>query len=472
MTIVLRFSDFEADTYAEHAQLLSRQQSVWWGWWKKKHEPFPEASVRQLQSAIAAHGTVQLGLVNRAGVYLAADCVALSYSSGEAIPCPDPRQVPTYYRTARFPLWLRFIKLVSMSRTDWEDAFGAVPVGDDTFFDAGEQDALEIVAGGEQPNGKGYGLLHISDLHFGADYAFLPDGQFFHQDPLEQRIHAALPHLPAGVVVSGDLTTRGDNDGLVNARLFLERLATKLQLEKNRIVVVPGNHDILVTDPDVTRDFDNEQHYRTQLLEFYGERRALERIHQFRGADGVEYILVTLNSSRPRDKRTMDFGYVGRDRSGPIMQKAAAIRDAIPGATWLAAVLHHHILPGQQIEYAVPGRPVSLAIDAGELVGLATDLRFDALMHGHEHLPFVGKTSRIAEFGGYSRVAPGLDRAVLVLAAGSASVKVERLTDEMRYNSFNFYEINEEQVHVQLYQYTVKTDPQVPPGWDFRLERG
>jgi hypothetical protein len=222
---------------------------------------------------------------------------------------------------------------------------------------------------------------------------------------------------------------------------------------------------------DVTHDFENEQHFRTQLLEFYGQRSDLERVHQFKGQDGIEYVLVTLNSSRPRDRNTMEFGYVGRDRSEPILRRAAEIRDRVAGPSWLGLVLHHHILPAQQIEYATPGRPVSLAIDAGELVGMAVDLGFDCIMHGHEHLPFVGKTSRIAEFGGYNRAQIGLDRSVLVLAAGSASVKMVRLTDEMRHNSFNYYAITEEDVRVQLYQYTAKVDPHIPLHWDFRLSR-
>jgi hypothetical protein len=236
-------------------------------------------------------------------------------------------------------------------------------------------------------------------------------------------------------------------------------------------VIAPGNHDILVNDPEVTQDFENEQHFRTQLFEFYGYRPDLERIHQFRGEDGVSYIIATLNSSRPRDQATMEFGYVGRDRSEPILHRAAQIRDCTEGPTWLSLVLHHHILPAQQIEYAIPDRPVSLAIDAGELVGMASDLRFDAILHGHEHLPFVGKTSRVAEFGGYNRKQIGVDHPVLVLAAGSTGAKVARLTDEMRLNSFSYYEVGEKALRVRYYQYTERIDPKLIPQWDFELPR-
>jgi len=468
MALVFRFSDFQADTYREHARVMSVSGHVWWGWWKKQHEAFPTDVLQALSSELAVH-PVDIGLVNRSGVYLIARCDAIQFAGGDPIPSPDVDRTPDYYGRGLFPLWMRLINFREVSQLDWVRIFGPIPVGDETFF-ADDAGSVEVV---HQPNDEasGKGVLHISDLHFGDDFAFRGDGQIFHRKPLEVRIADALAEKPAGVVVSGDLTTQGSNDGLVSARKFLERLAEELDVTRDRFVIVPVNHDILVNDPEVTQDFENEQHFRTQLFEFYGYRPDLERIQQFRGADGISYVIATLNSSRPRDRATMDYGYVGRDRSEPILSRAADIRDSLDGPTWLGLVLHHHILPGQQIEYAVPGRPVSLAIDAGELVGMAADLRYDAILHGHEHLPFVGKTSRIAEFGGYNRKHIGVDHPVLVLAAGSASAKVSRLTDEMRFNSFSHYEVGEDSLNVRLFQYTEKVDPHVTPGWAFNVPR-
>lgn len=474
MSVVFRFSDFQVSTFEEHRRILDLEQpldqqgGVWWGWWKKQHEDFPADALRRLQRDLKT-ATVAVGLVNRAGVYLSANCDRIAMRDGQPMGSPNPKRTPAYYRNETHPLWLHLTDLKRLDSAEWSARFGDVPVGDDTFF---ENDPGELSIFEPDTAGIGRGLLHISDLHFGGDFAFASDGEFYYRDPLEKRIAAALPCRPAGVVVSGDLTTRGDNDGLVSARRFLERLAELLDLPRDRFVIAPGNHDILVEDPTVTRDFENEQHFRTQMFEFYGERSDLERIHQFRGEDGISYVIAALNSSRPRDRATMDYGYVGRDRSGPILKAAAELRDSVDGSTFLAVVLHHHILPGQQIEYAVPGRPVSLAIDAGELVGIASDLGYDAILHGHEHVPFVGKTSRIAEFGGYSRRHLGVDHPILVLASGSTSARVERLTDEMRFNTFSYYEVGRSDLRVQLYQYTRKVDPQVSPQWDFTLPRG
>lgn len=469
MTLVFRYSDFQVDTFLEHKTILDRTGAVWWGWWKKKHEEFPERSLRNLQQMLSK-GQVQIGLVNRAGVFLIACCDRAAMRSDAPITSPDGLQTPNYYRTDSFPLWLRLVHLKKVSAEDWVSRFGPVPVGDDTIFDANPGE-LEVVDEA-QSDSRGRGLLHISDLHFGADFAFVNTGvQFPAPVPLERRIASSVRCQPAGVIVSGDLTTQGNNDGLVEARLFLQRLAVELELPHERIVIAPGNHDILLDDPLVTRDFSNEEHFRTQLHQFYGEKSDLERVHQFSGADGVEYIVATLNSCRPRDLETMDYGYVGRDRSEPLLKRAAKMRDAVSGETFLVLVLHHHILPGQQIATYEKGRPVSLAIDAGELVGMAADLRFDAIMHGHEHVPFVGKTSRIAEFGGYNRRQIGEDHSVLVLSAGSVSARFSRLSDEMRYNSFSFYDVNSNAVRVQVFQFSARVEPQVPAQWDFPVSR-
>jgi 3',5'-cyclic AMP phosphodiesterase CpdA len=72
-------------------------------------------------------------------------------------------------------------------------------------------------------------LIHLTDLHFG-----------FHRDelvaPLLARIADARPDL---VVVTGDLTHRGREPQMRQARAFLDRIEAPLLL-------VPGNHDLPV----------------------------------------------------------------------------------------------------------------------------------------------------------------------------------------------------------------------------------
>src|SRR5689334_9194071 len=75
-------------------------------------------------------------------------------------------------------------------------------------------------------------LLHLSDLHFGrVDAALL--------DPVADFARQLQPDC---VVVSGDLTQRARSAEFTQAREFLDRLAAPQ-------VVVPGNHDVPMTNP-------------------------------------------------------------------------------------------------------------------------------------------------------------------------------------------------------------------------------
>ncbi len=70
-------------------------------------------------------------------------------------------------------------------------------------------------------------LLHLSDLHFGAELPALVDGL----------LSSAVDFAPHLAVVSGDLTQRARSAQFLSARRFLCQLPCPA-------LVVPGNHDI------------------------------------------------------------------------------------------------------------------------------------------------------------------------------------------------------------------------------------
>jgi len=85
-------------------------------------------------------------------------------------------------------------------------------------------------------------VLHLSDLHFTGDTSpqthlvpLLQDirkGDFLGFDTVEY------------LVISGDMTDRGCDEGLDNAREFVELLIDELGLSAHRCILVPGNHDV------------------------------------------------------------------------------------------------------------------------------------------------------------------------------------------------------------------------------------
>jgi DNA repair exonuclease SbcCD nuclease subunit len=97
-------------------------------------------------------------------------------------------------------------------------------------------------------------LLHISDMQFGRNHRF---GQLgLHEtsettfDTLFQRLSDDLALLekdsvrPQIIIVSGDLAEIGKKEEFADALELLIQLAERLQIPRERIVIVPGNHDI------------------------------------------------------------------------------------------------------------------------------------------------------------------------------------------------------------------------------------
>jgi 3',5'-cyclic AMP phosphodiesterase CpdA len=443
--LILRYSDFEASTLQAHMALMPRGP-VYWGWWKKKHENFPREVLEHVAAEATSNTGVRIGLVARAEEqYAVAKCIDVKFlPGGESFPSPDADSTPAYYRYQPCAAWFQFTSIEVTSLEAWKAEFGPVPDGDLTLFESSPAQPIEVypapVVRADAKIGH-TGVLHISDLHFGSDHAYGGyTGPANTPESLATKIAKSLPSRPACIVVSGDLTTRGEHDGLMSARKFLGDLTQMLDLDRNAVVLVPGNHDILVDDPEVKRDYSNEQNFRDLLQIFYGQPTELERVHDIRAVDGHHYVVGTLNSSRPRSKQTMEYGYVGVDRSTPVFRTARiCAKEAEPAAVWTAVALHHHVLPGPHVEEPEKGRPVSMTLDAGEIVSLAQTHRTDALLHGHQHIPFVGKVARVAEFTPNGATDRTPIRSIAVLGAGSAGVQLPRIPQPVAANTYSVY---------------------------------
>lgn len=85
-------------------------------------------------------------------------------------------------------------------------------------------------------------LLHLSDLHF-------RDG--FHDDPskwatqIVDDLHYELKVTEiSGIIISGDLTTKASETEFKYAREFLQIILRELNCSPDRLLIVPGNHDL------------------------------------------------------------------------------------------------------------------------------------------------------------------------------------------------------------------------------------
>ncbi len=222
-------------------------------------------------------------------------------------------------------------------------------------------------------------IAHISDIHCNEGYDF--NEKMF--DKAAKLVNKSEPDV---VFISGDLTTWG--------LLYEYDLAKeKLKQIKNKLVVVPGNHD--------------ERNLGWKLFpEFFGET---DFIHSF---DDIN--LVGLASSEP-DK---DGGRLGRGRHKRIVEGISKNKKTIIG-------FHHHLIP-------IPnsGRETNIIEDAGETLDIILKNEVPLVLMGHRHVPWAVKIHK-----------------TLLVNAGTFSCNRTRAHFG---NTFNIIDINKDEIEVTV----------------------
>ena len=483
LTAILRFSNAEnIPTVRAHLEIISSRKVAWWGWWRKEGE-LPSLDVlKKLQSEVRSRQSpLRIGLLNRKGEesYHAADCTDLHYSEdGNTVGSPDPDLTPEYYRTEKCPAWFKFRWIDTIQRADFEREFGDVPSLDSTLYEVfwsneNDPNSVEITPG---PNWtmnstrtNGDAVLHISDLHFGESHGFvterpLPEFGVAAQ-PLWEIISTRIRHglgIPIGVVVvSGDLITRGRGEAYVDAQNFLDQLLAALRLGREHCIIIPGNHDMWTVDVDhPTRNYKHEQPYKTFLESFFKTsfRTGLERVRRYRTPSGRDLIFIELNSSRIRSDALKQYGYVAKHRyEGLLSFIAASLKQEKESPRPIFfAVLHHHLMPVGSVEIPDEKRPVSLCLDAGELIEEFQRFGIQFALHGHQHAPFIGTASRLPSVFNDGEYLPHL---VYVIGSGSSGARREALPRNLEANTYGIYVPKDGQLEITVEKYTEAAPP-------------
>lgn len=473
--IILRFSDYEINTILVHEKIIRTRHRVWWGWWKKKHEPMPSKELAK----IARNCPIQVGLVNRmAQKFYSAKCMKVVFNrDGSRRLSPNRQRTPKYYRNSLHPVWFEFSLIEELSCKAFVQRFGRIPEGDLTFFVVTEtRGGRTVLKGVSRPSFTtvetiGDSILHLSDLHFGRYHGFTtkllkdPICKFPLASIITQHVESIRDCRIGVVVISGDITTKGDIKGFEVANTFLESLLKSLSLLKSHVVIVPGNHDIWLKDiKHPTRDYSHEEAFRVFLREFYGPHvNEIEQLCIFRTPKGWNLSFVGLNSVHCISERTVHYGYVGPGRYEEWLKRITK-RNSGKNVTELLrekrlnfVVLHHHLLPARLVCEPKGRRPVSLTLDAGQLVSdfQASGIHF--ALHGHQHVPFVGSTTRARCV---RNVWTGYIRPLFVIGGGSSGAKDTRLPEEMKYNVFGIYTPCKNGLHVRMEQFNQILKPQ------------
>jgi predicted MPP superfamily phosphohydrolase len=382
-------------------------------------------------------------------------------------------KTPVYYRNQPFAAWLRltsvdrlrpdaYLSQFSPEFPDCDETLYGISAENRSLFPQPSDDLTPI----EVPHG-GY-ILHISDLHFGSSQQY---GQRFNR--LLDRIHEVREHCKPGVsllVVSGDLITgqppTKQRERFEAARQFLESLVSDLGLRNEHVVMVPGNHDILLGPAQsgevakVAFDYGPTASIKEFMRKFYDvERPNLDWTRRFRFPD-IDVIFVGLNSVRLPERGSHQFGYGDR---GIYLPKLRRVLDTLQSEriqgfdrpTALCLVLHHHLLPVSHTIDIDQERQPSLTVDARQILEDCQEFGVDLILHGHQHQPFVG-TYRLAsptDTGGFTWPSAAFLQGPLIVGMGSASVQVSP------WNTCGLYRITRESIEVKLIGYTPEHQP-------------
>lgn len=195
-------------------------------------------------------------------------------------------------------------------------------------------------------------IAQLSDLHCGDPR--------FDKGLLQRAIDTINGLKPDAVAIPGDLSVKGYDDEFKQAAEWIS------QIQCERLVVVPGNHDERNVGWELYEKYFGERWY-TREWDFGVKRR-----------DGVQekILVVAVDSAKP----DLDDGEVGRNRYAWVRKQFA---EAGPD-TFRMVVMHHHLV-------SVPGtgRERNIVWDAGDVLEVLEEAQVDLVLGGHKHVPYV-----------------------------------------------------------------------------------
>jgi 3',5'-cyclic AMP phosphodiesterase CpdA len=262
-------------------------------------------------------------------------------------------------------------------------------------------------------------ILHISDMQFGAHHRF-GEGIESLSSRLIQDLEGLAEEIPPIdlIALSGDFAERGMGEELLQASAFVEQLSTYTQVGRERIVVVPGNHDI---NRDLCEGYFASQKgegatpvepYDPKWKAYIGFVQRLhgpeaftpERPFNLHRIEPLNLVVAALNSTMRESHREEDhYGWCDEKQLRWFAEELAQH----PESTRIAVV--HHNLRAQS------GTVDSERMrDEGDFTAILGP-HLDLVLHGHTH---DGKSDRLSD-------------GTLVLATGSAAVSAQWRPEEV-----------------------------------------
>lgn len=263
-------------------------------------------------------------------------------------------------------------------------------------------------------------ILHLSDLHFGNSNRYQSAEAY--QTFLRRTIESLDSFKERGVepniiVITGDLTEHGLEDEFKLAETFLEGLIKHKEIPKERIVIVPGNHDVnwdlcaaarlwakgrgTEFKPPYFEKFENFEVFFNNF--FAGSYEFTPKLYQVYNYQQYGLIITGFNSCFMESEKD-HYGWIGLDQ----VQNICIECDKIASASKLLriAVMHHNFkrLSEEDSENLRDADNIRPTLEKGG---------FRIIMHGHKHFQdLIGLRNLITNFEHViiSTGSTGLDR--------------------------------------------------------------
>ena len=468
-TCILRFRDLITDdggTIARHRESISKNRCkfkfVWWGWWKKQQEKLPKEFLNLASIAHKSELIIYLVDSGQKKLYTAI-CHDIVVSDTDTVAAPDSgKYTPKYYNKKKYYAWFKFSditeidpskiqeltniessslfidetanyskfngkricsldELIQQNRTVW--FVRPFQNGD------GTEEIILLNSSYVQPTHysekyfqvNGDTLLWLSDLHL-ADNVFKNDGKIQDNSLADHiRDHISQRNI-AGLLISGDITSRGNEEGFSAAKRLLfdiNSTAVKEPLEAKNIIICPGNHDfkreelylscpalmeaLHATTKTAPNDACNplfaiDHHMLYDRSNCEGYSKFYENIYKIKPneyfscgkklllSSGHAVEILALNSVRLQQFKDFEgHGYVSTEQLKHA-EKAMHWDKPCPHNVIRIAMMHHHFLPTCFNEDIEASRSNNAAIfDADEVMRWLVTHDVKILLHGHKH---------------------------------------------------------------------------------------
>lgn len=447
-TLILRFRDLvtaERETIEKHLSVIEEHGYVWWAWWKKGNEktPLEEFAILAVK---AKSSPINIFLVD-SGQNLAyrATCQDIIIKDGGKLRSPEENKTPEYYRDQEYYAWFKFTNIEPCDKSilnefayvDCKSLFCDDNVDYSKFNDKKIYSLAELIQQNRtvwfvrkaneldrhneiillnadfiQPShfsakyhqSSGDTLIWLSDLHL-SDHVFDKKNGKIRKTLGKHILNAIDKQKVAGILISGDITSRAEEAGFSEAQELLKYINSEIPyLNSENIIVCPGNHDFVREPGELARNKEPQFIYEksentTGFSNFYRSIYQVSPNKFF--ASGRKLLLssghileiAALNSLMLQQYANFDgHGYLSAEQLDFVAEHMGWNNNDNKNAIRIV-MMHHHYLPTCYTEVIDVTKASSAVYDADRLMNWLVKYNVKLLLHGHKHKSFVSQIS-------------------------------------------------------------------------------